>query len=55
MHKLVPIYFSTILFYYYFFLKSLTNVNLQMKKDNELQKPVAHTSILLGKRESDYI
>ena len=24
-----------------------------MKRDNELQKPVAHTSIWLGKRESD--
>ena len=24
-----------------------------MKIDNELQKPVAHTSIWLGKRESD--
>ena len=25
-----------------------------MKRDIELQKPVAHTSIRLGKRESDY-
>ena len=25
-----------------------------MKRDNELQKPVAHTSIWLGKRESDF-
>ena len=24
-----------------------------MKRDNELQKPIAHTSIWLGKRESD--
>ena len=33
--------------------KSSPNVNLQMKRDIELQKPVAHTSIRLGKRESD--
>ena len=33
--------------------KSSPNVNLQMKRDIELQKPVAHTSIQLGKRESD--
>ena len=52
MHGLVPIYLPTILFYF-FWLKSSTNVNLQMKRDNELQKPVAHTSIWLGKRESD--
>ena len=25
-----------------------------MKRDNELQKPVAHTSIWLGKKESDF-
>ena len=25
-----------------------------MKRDNELQKPVAHTSIWLGKRENDF-
>ena len=24
-----------------------------MKRDYELQKPIAHTNILLGKRESD--
>ena len=52
MHKLVPIYLLTLLFYC-FCLKSLTNVNLQMKRDIELQKPVAHTSIWLGKRKSD--
>ena len=52
MHKLVPIYLLTLLFYC-FCLKSSTNVNLQMKRDNELQKPVAHTIIWLGKRESD--
>ena len=52
MHRLMSIYFSTLLFYC-FCLKSSTNVNLQMKRDNELQKPVAHTSIWLGKRESD--
>ena len=37
----------------YFAKKSSPNVNLQMKKDIELQKPVTHTSIRLGKRESD--
>ena len=52
MHKLVPIYLPTHLFYC-FCLKELLNVNLKMKRDNELQKPVAHTSIWLGKRESD--
>ena len=52
MHRLVPIYFPTHLFYC-FCLKSSPNVNLQMKRDIELQKPVAHTSIWLGKRESD--
>ena len=37
-----------------FFAKNnSTNVNLQMKKDIELQKFVAHTSIRLGKRESN--
>ena len=53
MHKLVFIYLSTLLFYC-FCLKSLTNVNFQMKRDNELQKPVVHTSIWLGKRESNF-
>ena len=44
MHRLVTIYFLTHLFYC-FCLKELSNVNLYMKRDNELQKPVAHTSI----------
>ena len=52
MYKLVPIYLPTYLFYC-FCLKSSPNVNLQMKRDIELQKPVAHTSIWLEKRESD--
>ena len=52
MHRLVPIYLPTILFYF-FCLKSSTNVNLRMKRDNELQKFVTHTSIWLGKRESN--
>ena len=52
MHRLVPIYLPTYLFYC-FCLKSSPNVNLQMKSDIELQKPVAHISIWLGKRESD--
>ena len=46
-HKLVPIYLPT--FYFLFLLKRA----LQMKRDIELQKPVAHISIGLGKRESD--
>ena len=52
MYKLVPIYLPTYLFYC-FCLKSSPNVNLQMKRDIELQKPVPHTSIWLEKRESD--
>ena len=52
MHRLMPIYLPTLLFYC-FFLKSSPNVNLQMKRDIELQKSVAHTSIWLGKRKSD--
>ena len=52
MHRLVPIYLPTILFSC-FRLRAQQNVNLQMKRDNELQKPVAHTSIWLGKRKSD--
>ena len=52
MHRLVPIYLPTHLFYC-FCLKSLPIVNLQMKRDIELQKYVTHTSIWLGKRESD--
>ena len=42
-----------ILYFFVFAKKSSPNVNLQMKRDIELQKPVAHTSIRLGKRESD--
>ena len=41
------------LFIFVFAKKSSSNVNLQMKRDIELQKPVAYTSIWLGKRESD--
>ena len=41
------------LFIFVFAKKSSLNVNLQMKIDIELQKPVTHTSIWLGKRESD--
>ena len=41
------------LFIFVFAKKSSPNVNLQMKRDIELQKPVAYTSIRLGKRESD--
>ena len=52
IHRLVPIYLPTILFYC-FCLKNSTNVNLQLKRDIKLQKPVAHSSIWLGKRESD--
>ena len=42
-----------LLFIFVFAKKSSPNVNLQMKRDIELWKPVAHTSIRLGKRESD--
>ena len=52
MHRLVLIYLPTHLFYC-FCPKSSPNVNLQMKRGIELQNPVAHTSIWLGKRESD--
>ena len=41
--KLVPIYLPTL---YFLFLQKKA---LQMKRDIELQKPVAHTSIRLGK------
>ena len=41
------------LFIFVFAKKSLPNVNFQMKRDIVLQKPVAHTSIRLGKREND--
>ena len=37
MHRLVPIYLPTL--FLCFCLKSSTNVNLKMKRDNELQKP----------------
>ena len=52
MHRLVPIYLIT-LYFFVFAKKSSPNVNFQMKRDIELQKPVAHTSIRLGKRESN--
>ena len=42
-----------LLFIFCFYKKSSPNVNLQMKRDIELQKPVTHTSIRLGKRKSD--
>ena len=41
------------LFIFVFSKKSSPNVNLQMKKDIELQKPVTHSSIRLGKRVND--
>jgi len=53
MHRLVSIYLPTL--YFCFAKKSSPNVNLQMKRDIELQKPVAHSSIWLGKRVSDLI
>ena len=46
------LYIFTLLIFV-FAKKSSPNVNLQMKRDIDLQKPVAHTSIWLGKRESD--
>ena len=49
MHRLVPIYLPTHLFYC-ICLKELSNINLQIKRDIELQKPIVHTSIWLGKR-----
>ena len=51
MHRLVSIYLPTL--YFVFAKKSSPHVNLQMKRDIELQKSVAHTSIRLEKRESD--
>ena len=53
LHRLVSIYLPTL--YFCFAKKSSPNVNLQMKRDIELQKPVAHSSIWLGKRVSDLI
>ena len=47
MHRLVPIYLPTL--YFLFLLKRA----LEMKRDIELQKPITHTSIRLGKRESN--
>ena len=52
MHRLVSIYLPT-LYFIIFAKKSSLNVNLQMKRNIDLQKLVAHTTILLGKRESD--
>ena len=52
MHRLVPIYLPT-LYFFVFAKKSSPNVNFQMKRDIELQKPITHTSIRLGKRESN--
>ena len=52
MHRLVSIYFLT-LYFIIFAKKNSPNVNFQLKRDIELQNPVAHTSIRLGKRESD--
>ena len=52
MHRLVPIYLPT-LYVFVFAKRSSPNVNLQMKRDIELQKSVAHSSIRLGKRLSD--
>ena len=44
MHRLVFIYLST-LYFIVFAKKSSPNVNLQLKRDIELQKPVTYTSI----------
>ena len=52
MHRLVSIYLPT-LYFIVFAKKSSPNVNLQLKRDIELQKSVAHTSIWLGKGESN--
>ena len=43
------------LFIFVFAKKSSPNENLQMKRDIELQKLVAHSSIRLGKRVSNLI
>ena len=40
LHRLVPIYLPTLLFLFFLCLKSSINVNLKMKRDNELQKPL---------------
>ena len=47
------LYIFPLFIFFVFAKKSTPNVNLQMKRDIELQKPVAHTSIQLGKRESN--
>ena len=47
------LYIFPLFILFVFAKKNSQNVNLQMKRDFELQKPVAHTSIRLGKRESD--
>ena len=39
------LYIFSLIQFYCFCLKSSPNVNLEMKRDIELQKPVAHTSI----------
>ena len=48
------LYIFPLFIFFVFAKKSSPNVNLQIKRDIELQKPVAHTSIRLGKRESDH-
>ena len=45
--------FPLFIIIFFFAIKSSPNVNLQLKRDIELQKPVTHTSIRLGKRKSD--
>ena len=40
LHRLMPIYLPTLLFLFFLCLKSSINVNLKMKRDNELQKPL---------------
>ena len=46
------LYIFPLFIFFVFAKKSSPNINLQMKRDIELQKPVAHTNIRLGKRES---
>ena len=53
VHRLVSIYLPTL--YFCFAKKSSLNVNLQMKREIKLQKPIAHSSIWLGKRVNDLI
>ena len=47
------LYLFPLFIFFVFAKKSSPNVNLQMKRDIELQKPVTHSSIWLGKRVSD--